>query len=168
VNLAGLRASFARNKMPFALAGVALVGVLAWRARTAKTTTGTAAPLAAGTSALPATTSAGYTGTYSSTGTDLYSAIQPQLEAIGQTQAQLKAQMGQTQTPPIPVPGRPDGFYQAAGNAAIFQYRNGNLDFLNQNEYNALGAPTPTIVTSRDPLWQAPVLGGHSVPGQSA
>lgn len=108
LNLAALKASFAKNKTPFAVAGVAVVGLLAWRARTAKSGATTAAPLAAGTTGYPASTSPGSTSSgYSSTSSDVYSAIQPQLEAIGQTQAQLKDLLGQTQTPPIPVPAAP-------------------------------------------------------------
>ena len=157
MNLAGLQASFARNKTPFLLAGAGLVGVLAWRARTAKTTaTGAGAPLAAGTSAYPSTTSAGYTSTgsgpYSSGAWDVYSAIQPQLEAIGNTQAQLKDMLGQTQTPPIPVPAAPPSTPSYASDprrAAIASYYQEFLgrapDLAGLNAQDASGLPLAQI-----------------------
>jgi type IV secretory pathway TrbL component len=110
LDLATVKASLGHNKVALGVGGAVVVGALALRARN-KTAAGVpaAAPLAAGTSASPST-SAGYstgTGGYNSSASDVYSAIQPQLESVGQSVAQLKAMLGQSQTPPIPVPAAP-------------------------------------------------------------
>jgi hypothetical protein len=99
-----LRAGVLRNKVPIGAGGVAVVGLLAWRARTAKASSSAAPAAAAGTSAVPSsysvgTQTAGATG-YDSTASDVYNAIQPQLE-------QLRNLWSNNQSSPIPVPAAP-------------------------------------------------------------
>ncbi len=165
MNLSRLRAAFTKNRVAIGALGAAAVGALAWRARSEKSTataqtTSDAQAAPAGSSALPSY----YTGgAYDSTASDIYNAIQPQLE-------ELRDLWGQ-----IPVPGTPttpttspyaNGYYQAPGDSAIFKYDDGNLDFLTFGEYQALGAPAYAQVSKDDPFWsQAKLLdAGKTLP----
>lgn len=97
-NLGKLRTLFTKNRVALGALGAAAVAALAWKARTDKAGAAGDAPASdvsqpAGTSKTPAY----YTGTgaYDSTATDIYNAIQPQLE-------ELRELAGK-----IPVPGTP-------------------------------------------------------------
>lgn len=106
MNLGGLGATIGRNKAVLGVAGAAVVAALAWRSRSAKAST-SAAP---GASTGMASYGAGYqtsaaTG-YDSTASDVYNAIQPQIE---QTQEMLQGlrELWDNPTPPTPVPAEP-------------------------------------------------------------
>lgn len=103
MNLGGLGATIGRNKGLLGVAGAAVVAALAWRSRSAK-----ASPSAASTGL--ASYGAGYqtsaaTG-YDSTASDVYNAIQPQVE---QTQEMLRGlrELWENPKPPTPVPAAP-------------------------------------------------------------
>lgn len=101
MNLGGLRNTIGRNKGLLGVAGAAVVAALAWRSRSAK------ASAAPGTSTGLASYGAGYqtsaaTG-YDSTASDVYNAIQPQIENLQRIWEEQQAA-----TPPTPVPAAPE------------------------------------------------------------
>ena len=152
-----LRGAFTRNKTLLGVIGaVAVVGLaLVTRKKTAAAS-GAASPAgsAAGTSTI--TAGSAYQP-YDSSSADLYNAIQPQIEAL--------QRLAQTTPTPTAPPSVPDGYYQAAGDAAIWKLSNGKLDFLTQPEAVALGYPNPTVVSKDDPMWTLPVADpGKTVP----
>jgi hypothetical protein len=158
MNLASLRATFTRNKMPLAAAGALLVVALAWRARTsakinAAGTTPTAA--AAGTSAT-GTTAAGGTS-YDSTASDVYNAIQPQLEQLQQMASQIP--VPGTPTSPASTPAEASAYegkyVRNAGTGLIAHVVDGHLYGVpNLTEYAQLGNPIATNLPSEDPIWK--------------
>ena len=97
--LAALRAMLGRNKAGLGVAGAGIVAVLAWRAHAAKGTAPAAAPAAAALPAGVSQSAGGYTDAYDSTASDVYNALQPQLE-------ELSRLWDKTPTP-IPVPAAP-------------------------------------------------------------
>jgi len=101
MNLGQLRGTIGRNKAVLGVAGAAIVAALAWRSRSAK-----ASAAAPGASTGLASYGAGYqtsaaTG-YDSTASDVYNAIQPQVENM-----QRAFEEWQAATPPTPVPADP-------------------------------------------------------------
>jgi hypothetical protein len=113
MNIAGLKGAIARNKTPLGVGGAALVAVLAWRARASKTTTPASTPASANRApGVTASPMPGYgggyttgTGPYDSSSSDIYNALQPQIET---TQGLLnKLLANQNPTSPIPVPAPP-------------------------------------------------------------
>lgn len=158
-----LRAGVLRNKVPLGAGGVAVVGLLAWRARTAKASS--SATPAAGTSPVPSsysvgTQTAGATG-YDSTASDVYNAIQPQLE-------QLSNLWSKNQAIPIPVPAAPVaaaphaapqslGYVSvqpAAGtgpNGSIQQlFDNGTSRWISYAEQQLNGISAPTVLSQAE------------------
>ncbi len=161
-----LRAVFARNKKTLAVLGAVAVAGIAFIARSR----GKVTSPAAGTATASTTYSNGSgsssptpyatTSTYDSTASDVYNSLQPQIEQLGQMLASTPVPDTSTSTSSVP-----DGFYQAAGDQAIFQAKNGVLDFLTHDEAVALGSPNPTVVTKRDPIWNAPLANpGKTIP----
>lgn len=153
MNLEKLRAAFSKNRLALGGLGAVAVAALAWRARSEKST-GTDAPAGdvtrpAGTSATPSYYTA--TGAYDSTATDIYNAIQPQLEELRTIASKIP--VPGSETTPAEAPSMPNGYYQAAGDQAVFKYDDGNLDFLTFGEYQALGSPAYTQVSRDDPFW---------------
>ena len=95
MNAAKLKALFTKNRVALGALGVAAVAALAWRARTSTGgDAGTASDVyqPAGTATNPSYYTA--TGAYDSTATDIYNAIQPQLEELREIADR------------IPVPGK--------------------------------------------------------------
>ncbi|MBN9375100.1 MAG: hypothetical protein J0I40_06865, partial [Cellulomonas sp.] len=125
--LTNLRAGFARNKKTLAILGaVAVAGFALLMRNRAKTTAAAAAPATSYSNGAGATSSTPYattsTSTYDSTASDVYNSLQPQIE-------QLQQMLSSTPVPNTSAsPSVPDGFYQAAGDQAIFQAKNGVLD----------------------------------------
>ena len=152
-----LRGAFTRNKTLFGVLGaVAVVGLALLTRKRSTSASGTATT--SGTTPATSTITAGTAyQPYDSSSADLYNAIQPQIEAL--------QRLAQTTPAPTSTPSVPDGYYQAAGDAAIWKVANGKLDFLTQPEAVALGYPTPTIVSKDDPMWTMPVADpGKTVP----
>lgn len=105
LNLDRVRAAMSKNKVALGALGALAVAALAWRARTESSGTTKTGTGAAGTSTTPYSYSAsGYTGgtAYDSSSSDVYNALQPQLEAVGNAVDQLR-DLFQT----VPVPGTP-------------------------------------------------------------
>lgn len=107
--LAQVKAALTKNKAVLGVLGAAAVAALAWRARSDKPATAT--PRAATTTPSPAPLpgyfssgyqTAGATG-YDSSASDVYNAIQPQLEDVGARVDQLNDLFSRVSTP-IPVP----------------------------------------------------------------
>lgn len=156
MNLGGLRNTIGRNKGLLGVAGAAIVAALAWRSRSAKAST-SAAP---GASTGLASYGAGYqtsaaTG-YDSTASDVYNAIQPQVE---QTQEMLRGlrELWENPTPPTPVPAAPAAPAEPAfkwgderrdtiaGYYDAFLHRGGNVGLAEINAWDATGASLETI-----------------------
>lgn len=175
MNLATVRTALTRNKRGLMIAGAAAVGTLALLARKkAGGDTPTAGAAASGSSTSPtsgSTSAGGYTTypPYDSSGSDVYGAIQPQLEELRDMFGQIPTAVGEAVAGALPAPAPvptpttatapsfADGFYRAAGNDAVFQASNGALDFLTYDEYLKLGAPQFSDVSKDDPRWAAPV-----------
>ena len=101
MNLDQLKATIEANKKGIAIAGAAGVGGLALLNRKKKANAGTdAAGAGYGLTNQPST---GAAGAYDSTSSDVYNAIQPQLESLGQLLAQLQNRQNTTPTP-VPAP----------------------------------------------------------------
>jgi hypothetical protein len=83
---------------------------------------------------------------------------------------QVISSLGLPPYPPTATIDRPlaaEGYYRAAGTPAVWAYQNGKLQFLSFGEFQALGAPDYTTVTTGNPIWQAPVIpnmGMNAVP----
>jgi len=99
-----------QNKTPLAVTGAAAVaGLAVLNSRRGASTEAAAEEQALGTSAKPYSYSAGgvpatgYPGVYDSTGSDVYNALQPQLENIGSYLDRLTQRLDDA--PPIAVPG---------------------------------------------------------------
>lgn len=158
MNTAGLRAALMKNKTALGVAGAVLVGALALRARSK---TGTSSAVAA-----PATTTAGVSATpsyytagngaatgYDSTASDVYSAIQPQIEQLNTVVGSL------AKTVPVPSTS-PQGFYRAAGSQAVYQANaDGTRTWLDRGQYDALGDPQVQDIARNDPIFSRPLTG---------
>ena len=108
--LAGMRAGFNKNKKPLAVLGAVAVAGLAVVARrrsamgTASSTTSTSSTTAGATTGYGATTQQ---AAYDSTGSDVYNALQPQIEQLQQLARQIPV-AGVTPTATAPAdPGDP-------------------------------------------------------------
>lgn len=102
MNLAGITGAVTRNKTAIGAGAAVVVVIAALRARAKTKTTTTTAAAAAPVATTPGYTTTGYTSGgsgYDSTASDVYNAIQPQLEAL--------QKLYTTPTPPIPVPAAP-------------------------------------------------------------
>lgn len=162
---------FERYKKPaLVVAAVAVAGIAALSARGKGTTAG---PTYTGANQTAGST--GYTAApgsaYDSTASDVYNAIQPQIEAL---QRAWEARQSEAPTPvpgPAPAPSSyEDGYYRRAGSQALFRWFNGVLDFITNPEYLALGTPKHTDLPQDDPLWNSPTVGyipTGSLPGQT-
>lgn len=135
MNLDQLRAGIERNKKGLAVAGVAGVAGLALMKRSkggqpaAAGEDGPTSGSQYGLAPMPTTGAA-----YDSTSSDIYNAIQPQLESLGQMLS--KAQ----EKPPIPVSAPPQ-FVRVAGrpDLTFYQDAGGKLDWLDRAELAAYG-----------------------------
>lgn len=112
MNLATIRTTITRNKRGLMIAGAAAVGALALLAR--KKAGGDVPAAAAGpsgSSASPAsagyTSSGGYTtyAPYDSSGSDVYGAIQPQLEELRDLFGQIPSAVGEAVAGAVPAAG---------------------------------------------------------------
>lgn len=162
MDMSKITGPLSRNKVALGAVGVLAVLGLAWQARSK--------PGAGADAAQPAQPATSYSaggqtagiGGYDSTSSDVYNAIQPQLEALQRLYDQI----------PVPSPSSTagpastvqDGYYQPAGEPGIFSVKNGVLEWLSQPEYEALGAPARQIVTKADPVWSLPGYNGYKVP----
>lgn len=164
MNLDKLRATFTKNRVALGALGAVAVAALAWRARTGTSADATAATdvaQPAGTSATPSYYTA--TGAYDSTATDIYNAIQPQLEELRDIAAQ------------IPVPGKTTapavapGYYRPTGASSIYRVDDqGRLDWLSGSEWQDLGQPAATVVSKDDDMWKGTLIGQDSPKGTLA
>jgi len=117
--LTRLRGALTKNKTALAALGVVAVAGLAWRARsesttapTSSTTTTTDNSYSAGGQLEGATGGAGY---YDSTASDVYNALQPQLESVGAAVADLRELFT---TIPVPDPSADPHAAKRAARAA--------------------------------------------------
>ena len=151
MNLGQLTATIEKNKKPLAVAGaVGVAGLALMKRQQAGGDVGT------GTTGKASTTAAGSLATpngqvvYSSEASDVYNAIQPQLETIGTAINQLlntKSTPDPTATIPVPAPPKPttatsptyeSGFFRVAGsNLTYAQDAKGNLDWISKAEGDA-------------------------------
>jgi hypothetical protein len=104
MDLTSLRASIDANKVPLGLGGAVVVALLAWRAKVAGKTpaaavSGTAAATSTPGVASSPYASSGYTAPNDSTGSDVYNALEPELESLKAIMTPVVA--------PIPVPAAP-------------------------------------------------------------
>ncbi|MDO8107149.1 hypothetical protein Q6348_08060 [Isoptericola sp. b441] len=178
MNLAQLKASLARNKKPLAIAGAVGVAGLAWATSRRKsggaTSSGTSSAVSypSGSAPSPSYYTPGSAGTYDSTGTDVYNALQPQLQDIRDQLNQLNNP--DPSTIPTPVPADPgtsvppgetmtpvsQGYYRRAGTTAVYEaFNNGTMKWLDRAAYLAAGKPKYTDVNATDPLWNRTVVG---------
>lgn len=106
MNLGGLRGTIGRNKGLLGVAGAAIVAALAWRSRSAKASTSAAPDASTGLASYGAGYQTSAATGYDSTASDVYNAVQPQLE---QTQEMLRGlrELWENPTPPTPVPADP-------------------------------------------------------------
>lgn len=156
--LAKLRAAFTKNRVTLGALGVVAVAALAWRARTtqgAADATDSDVSQPAGTSTSPSYYTA---GAYDSTATDIYNAIQPQLEELRQIASQIP--VPGTETTPAASPSYATGYYRQAGSPHIFYYDDsGKLDYISSTEFKKLGTPKPIDIPINASLWSAPTVG---------
>lgn len=149
-----IRALFARNKVALGVLGAAAVAALAWRARSAKgadvassegTSSGGAWTAAPGATSTTGGYTAGYSGAYDSTASDIYNALQPQLEAV---QTLLEQRQNATADPTV------QGYFRRPGTNPVYQAMDdGTLRWVDKAEYLSLGSPKVTEVGASDPLW---------------
>ena len=103
---------------------------------------------------------AGY-ATYDSTSSDLYNAIQPQIEYL---QRLTEEQAGKPipVASPSPAAGLKAGFYKMAGTPNLYRVDGGRIDYLTRAEYQAMTkgqkAPSVTTISKDNPVFQS---GGH-------
>lgn len=101
----GVGAFVQQHKVPLGIAGAAAVAGLALlnrgKADESKPVVSTITTNPQGPGGVPGT---GYAGVYDSTGSDVYNALQPQLESIGSYLDRVSKRLDET---PIPVPGAP-------------------------------------------------------------
>jgi hypothetical protein len=181
LNLARLRGSLTKNKMALGLLGAAAVAALAWRARSSSSTgaastgaTAASTTFPAGSSATPSYYTAGGSA-YDSTASDIYNAIQPQLESVGSAVDKLTELYRS-----IPVPGTPttpaeapivsdpfpisaprpsvdptlQGVYARTGTQALYAaMSDGTRNYLDSAGWDAIGQPKPTYLAADNPLW---------------
>lgn len=169
-----LRGVFARNRVALGALGVLAVGALAWRARNDGAT---ASSSAAGDVAQPAGTSTApsyYTGAggtaYDSTSSDVYNAIQPQLEALQALYDRLPIPGTATEPAPAPTPAPTtapapsvQGYYRRAGSDKVYEARSdGTLDWIDSAEWDSAGQPKPVDLAPTDSLWNRKVVGADT------
>jgi hypothetical protein len=107
VNLAGVRSALEQNKKPLAIAGAVAVGGLALvKSKGGAAEKSAGAPISVQSTGGQAARAAG--GVYDSSSSDVYNAIQPQLEKFGAQLADLQNRYTNGQIP-TPVPAPPAG-----------------------------------------------------------
>jgi hypothetical protein len=157
--LAGLRAGFEKNKKPLAIFGAVSVAGLAVVARR-RSAMGTATSTAStSTSSTTPAAAAKYGATtqqaYDSTGSDVYNALQPQIEQLQQLARQIPV-AGATGTPAA----TPTSFARKPGTQAVYGVLpDGTRQWETASQWAGLGAPGFLDVQATDPLWSAPVVG---------
>jgi hypothetical protein len=140
MDLGNLGATFEANKVPIlATAAAGVVGFALWNKRK---NAGGSAPADASAGGQ----TAGMTGgAYDSSASDLYGAIQPQLESLGTQVSSLQDKLGSVPVakPPAATPAKPPaykaGYYKAAGTDLTYYYNGSTLDWLSKAEGHALG-----------------------------
>ena len=170
MNLAGLKAGLTRNKVALGVLGAAAVAALAWRARsesgtsTSSTTGSTSATTGtAGVSTTPSYYTAG-SSSYDSTASDVYNAIQPQLEELSNL-VDKYGLSSSTSTTPAEAP-TVQGYYRKSGTQAVYEaLSDGTRKWLDLAAYDAAGRPGFTDVAATDPLWNRAVTGTDAPAG---
>ena len=157
--LAGMRAGFNKNKKPLAVLGAVAVAGLAVVARrrsamgTASSTTSTSSTTAGATTGYGATTQQ---AAYDSTGSDVYNALQPQIEQLQQLARQIPV-AGVTPTPATPAAAADPGDPRRAQIVADYQ------TFLHRTpgtyEVNAWDATGSTLDQIRQGIVASPEAG---------
>jgi hypothetical protein len=159
-----LRASIEQNKKGLAIAGAAGVAGLALlnKNRGGSAPAGEGAPASGGRYGLSSTPLPASGGVYDSSSSDVYNAIQPQLEELGRLMTEAKS--------PIPVPAPPKwgpGLYQIADNTTVYAVDEaGNRDWLNVGEFAAMQdrlgrRPDTTLVPVDSSFWNDTNLVGE-------
>jgi hypothetical protein len=158
VNPTQLRETLAKNKVSIGVAGAAVVALFAWRSKitAAKNPVSGPPPAATATRVSQSPSYAGgYTAPNDSSSSDVYNAIQPQLEDL--------KKLWEKASSPVPVPAAPptaQGYFRRAGSAAVYEAESdGTLKWLDLANYRAAGAPVFTDVAATDPLFARTVTG---------
>lgn len=124
--LAALRAAITKNKVPLGVVGAGAVAALAWRSRSTSTSTSERSTSSTtGVTTSPAYYSAGgqMGGAYDSTSSDVYNAIQPQLEQLADLQRRLLDRTETAAPSPVPVPGPAPEYTDPRREAIANMYR---------------------------------------------
>lgn len=156
-SLAALRAALLRNKTTLGVAGAGVVALVAWRAKSSAKADPAAPATAAGVSSSPVSQSAGgYTASasgYDSSASDVYNAIQPQIEALSNLWSKTST--------PIPVPEKAPavtvkaptalGFVSYLPNSgsqgAMYElFNNGSKRWISYAEQQLKGIKAPTVL----------------------
>lgn len=158
--LARLQAAIVKNKVPIGVLGAGAVAALAWRSRSTSTSPATDTASSGAVSTTPYYSAGGQTAGasgYDSTASDVYNAIQPQLE-------DLQNLFEQYRQSPIPVPGQAPGtaasvtgYFRPKGSPAVFQaLSDGTKRLVDLPEYIALGKPKETELPANDAFFKRP------------
>jgi hypothetical protein len=155
MDLGNLGAVFAANKVPIlATAAAGVTGFALYKRHQGASST---AAGAGDSSASAGGQTAGMTGggAYDSSASDLYGAIQPQLESLGNQVTSLQDKLNSVPVAKAPTPAKPTpstakpatpklptyraGYYKAAGTDLTYFYNGSTLDWLSKAEGRALG-----------------------------
>jgi hypothetical protein len=148
MDLGNLGAVFAANKVPIlATAAAGVTGFALYKRHQGASST---AAGAGDSSASAGGQTAGMTGggAYDSSASDLYGAIQPQLESLGTQVTNLQDKLNSVPVakPPASTPAKAPaykaGYYKAAGTDLTYYYNGSTLDWLSKAEGHALGVNT--------------------------
>lgn len=153
--LARLRAAITKHKWPLAALGAVAVAGLAWQARSSSGSgdggqDGEGVAVAAWTAPRATSPAGGYTagGAYDSTASDIYGALQPQLEAV---QRLLEGGRDTASA----VPAQVQGYVRKAGTNPVYEaLSDGTLRWVDKVEFLALGQPRVTDIGATDPIWR--------------
>jgi hypothetical protein len=158
MNPAALSAWAQQNKTAILLAGAGVAVTLGVRARSSSKPEEPApngGAMVAGSSTGAPVPVAGYAA-YDSSASDLYNAVQPGMEAIGQMVARLEQQQSATPTP-VPAPEFSAGYYQNAETRGLYHVDEvGNRDHITADEWAFLsrsGAPAVNTVPGGSAFW---------------
>jgi len=153
VNPAALSAWVQQNKTTLAVVGAAGAvgfGLMSKGKRPEEPAPNGGAAVSAG-SAVGSPVPVGGYAAYDSTGSDLYNAIQPQLEGLGGLLGQLQQQQKGAPTPLFTA-----GFVKDTGTGRVYQLdETGNVDWLGPGELRQIAGDNPNVraIAKDSPFW---------------
>jgi hypothetical protein len=152
--LAGVRAGFEKNKKPLAILGALVVAGLAVIARRKSAMGSTTS---SGSSSATPATSSGYTAAtiqpaaYDSTGTDVYNALQPQIEQLQQLARQIPVAGAGTASSGV------QEYVRKTGDTRVYAaMSDGSLKTIDHADWAAAGSPSYADLPTSDPVWSRP------------